>query len=104
MAGDFLLASGYRILVRKYRCPLGEIDLVAMDGGSLVFVEVKTRRGATFGHPSESVNARKRQRLYRVARYYLSQTRREEAPCRFDVVSIRLGTPAPVVEIVRNAF
>lgn len=104
MAECFLRENGYRILARNYRCPLGEIDLVAMDGESLVFIEVKTRRGETFGHPAESVDAIKRRRLYRVARHFIAQTRTGALPCRFDVVSVRPGGCDPAVEVIRGAF
>ena len=66
-AAQHLLARGYRILDRNWRCAQGEIDIVACGDGVLVFVEVKTRRSLAFGHPFEAVDARKRERLWRLA-------------------------------------
>ncbi|KZE91068.1 YraN family protein [Microbacterium sp. TNHR37B] len=65
-AADYLLAAGYRVVDRNWRCSEGEIDIVATRGASLVIVEVKTRRTAWFGHPFEAVDARKAARLWRL--------------------------------------
>jgi len=80
--------AGLVILDRRYRTARGEIDLIAADGELVVFVEVKTRRGAGFGRPAEAVGSVKRQRLARVARHYLWHRRWSERPCRFDVVEV----------------
>lgn len=66
-AAAFLARLGWRILARNWRCPGGELDIVAVDGGDLVVVEVKTRTSELFGHPFEAVDARKRARLWRLA-------------------------------------
>ncbi len=99
-----LKKQGYKILTRNYTCPLGEIDLVARQGGTLVFVEVKTRRGEQFGTPQEAVHFAKQAKLRRLADYYLKQQRLGEVPVRFDVVGITLGEQGPRVEIIANAF
>ncbi|MDQ1128796.1 YraN family protein [Microbacterium sp. SORGH_AS_0888] len=66
-AADYLIGCGWRILQRNWRCPAGELDIVAHDGTEIVVVEVKTRRSDLFGHPFEAVDARKRARLWRLA-------------------------------------
>ena len=91
IAARHLESRGFRILARRYRTRLGEIDLVARSRDLLVFVEVKTRRGAGFGPPQESVNLLKQARLCRVASLYLAEHPalvRAEIACRFDVVAI----------------
>lgn len=103
LAAQYLQRAGYRILVRNYRCRYGEIDLVAEEGGNLVFIEVKTRSGAGFGHPLEAVDRRKRGQLTRAARRYLEENGAGERFCRFDVVAISLAGE-PRLELVRNAF
>ena len=101
LAADFLRAQGLTIVKRNYRCRFGEIDLVAHDGDTLVFVEVRQRRSDAFGGARESITAAKRKRLITAARHYLAR-RRGTPPCRFDAVLIR-GEP-PQIEWVRNAF
>ncbi len=95
-----LEASGYRIVCRNYRCRLGELDIVAWDGPTLVFVEVKTRRGAG-ACPEEAVDGWKRARLARIARHYLASRGLGEVDCRFDVVAVGEGG---VLRVIRDAF
>ncbi|MHB8764523.1 MAG: YraN family protein, partial [Deferrisomatales bacterium] len=90
LAARHLRSLGYRILERNYRCPLGEIDCVAVEGRTLVFLEVKTRRSARYGGPLEAVDRSKRRRLTRLARHYLMEKRLGEVPQRFDVVAVWL--------------
>lgn len=92
-AAALLARHGLEILARNYRTRLGEIDLVARDGETLVFVEVRSRASDRFGGALESVTAAKRHRLVAAARQYLSLLRREP-PCRFDVVTVQAGEPA----------
>ncbi len=101
LAGGHLERAGLRTLVRNYRCPQGEIDLVMDDRGTLVFVEVRYRHTPGFGSAAESVDRRKQQRLVAAARHYLAALRADR-PCRFDVVAMT-GTP-PRFEWIRNAF
>ena len=91
-AARFLQARGLRIVARNYRTRQGEIDLVAMDGAVLVFVEVRMRASAGFGDGAESVDHRKRRRIEAAARHYLMRLGREPA-CRFDVVSLERDEP-----------
>jgi len=81
-----LVRLGYRIIERNCRSRWGELDLVAYDGDTLVFVEVKARRSLEFGEPAYAVDRRKQSRLIRLAERYLSRRRLGEPTCRFDVV------------------
>lgn len=93
------------MLERNVRFRSGEIDLVAEEGGSLVFVEVKTRTGAGFGTPAEAVDARKQLQLIRLAMLYLAGKGSSSRPCRFDVVSVVPGpNGAWQCEVFRDAF
>ncbi|MCX6356506.1 MAG: YraN family protein [Candidatus Aureabacteria bacterium] len=105
VAESFLRAQGYRILARNYRCRHGEIDLIAMDGEVLAFVEIKGRRGNRFGSPFEAVTAEKQRRIARVAQHYLLACRMQRARARFDVVGIRWGrTDGHECALVKDAF
>jgi putative endonuclease len=95
---------GYRCIVRNYRCPLGEVDLIARDGDTLVFVEIKTRKGRSLGYAKEAVNRRKRRQLSKVALAYMKANGCSEARARFDVVVINLEGKAEEIEVIRNAF
>lgn len=91
MAERHLAASGIRIADRRWRCRYGEIDLVAMDGDEVVFVEVKTRVRASFGAPEEAVTAAKRSRLRAAALMWLAQRGLDGRPYRIDVVAVEGG-------------
>jgi putative endonuclease len=91
-AARFLERQGLAIVARNYRTRMGEIDLVARDGATLVFVEVRMRSSADYGGGAESIGWRKRSRIEAAARQYLANLRREPA-CRFDVVTLDGGTP-----------
>ncbi len=88
LAAAFLERKGLKILARNYRCRFGEIDLVALSGGSLVFVEVRARASEAFGGAAGSITAAKRRRIVAAARHYLARHRVSSA-CRFDVVLIQ---------------
>ena len=91
-AANFLSRKGLEIVARNYRTRMGEIDLVARDGTTLVFVEVRMRSGDAFGGALASVDARKQRRLVAAARQFLSRLG-SEPPCRFDVVTVQGGAP-----------
>jgi putative endonuclease len=99
-----LARRGYVILARRYRRRGGELDIVAKDGSTIVFVEVKTRGSRMFGGGGEAVTPLKRRRLVAVALDYLARHHLEAAPCRFDVVSIHAGADGPAFEVYRDAF
>jgi putative endonuclease len=100
-AGAYLERQGYEIVEYNFRCRQGEIDIVAREGGYLVFVEVKYRRGTVSGSPFEAVDYRKQRMISRTAsRYCYVHGYGENTPCRFDVVAV-LGED---MKLVRNAF
>ena len=101
LAAAYLEKQGLTIVARNYRCRLGEIDLVARDGATTVFIEVRKRRSAAFGGAAASITAAKRMKLMKAARHYIS--RLQSLPqCRFDALLIE-GEP-PRIEWIRNAF
>jgi len=105
IAIKFLKEKGYRIIERNYRCPMGEVDVVAEDKETLVFVEVKTRTSTNFGLPEEAVSYRKKQHLSRIASFYLLYHKIKEANCRFDVVSILTESDKiKDIHLIKNAF
>ena len=95
---------GYTILARRYRRSRGELDIVARDGPTLVFVEVKARDGRAFGDGAAAVTEAKQRRIVRLAAEYVARSRLPECPFRFDVVSIQFDTGCPVIEVFPNAF
>ena len=103
-AAAYLTARGLAILARNYRVKGGELDLVAMDGPTLVFVEVRLRSRMDFGGPEASVTGAKRRRLSLAARHWLAGPgARHRGPCRFDCLLLRrVDDPAP--EWLRHAF
>lgn len=105
VAARYLEAGGLRVVDRNWRCRAGEIDIVAEEGATLVFCEVKTRRGLDYGSPAEAVTRAKQERLRVLAMQWLTAHRRPYCPVRFDVVSVVVGrTGAAAVEHVREAF
>ena len=100
-AAAYLEGRGLKIVARNYRCRFGEIDIVARDGATLVFVEVRARTSDAFGGAAASITPAKRRRLVATARHYLSR-QRADAPCRFDVVL--LSGSAPRIEWIPDAF
>ena len=104
LAAAALKKQGYKILERNYVTPLGEIDLIARQGKTVVVVEVKTRKSTRFGSPQEGVSATKQGRLRRLADYYLKAKRLTGSPVRFDVVAVTMTENGPQVEIIQGAF
>jgi putative endonuclease len=95
---------GYEIVARRYRERGGEIDIIAMDGPTWVFVEVKARDTREFGEAAEAVTPFKRRRIARLALDYMTRRRLAGVPCRFDVVSIHFDAGRPQIEVFQNAF
>lgn len=98
VAERFLVASGLVVLDRNWRCPLGEIDIVARDGDALVVCEVKTRSSTAFGHPLEAVSAAKALRLRRLASAWVEQHGVRPAEIRIDLVAV-LRVPSGAAEV-----
>jgi putative endonuclease len=104
LAEDHLRRLGYGIVARDVRMPIGQLDLVARDGPTLVFVEVKTRAGVGFGLPQEAVDAKKIRKLRQLALYYLKQAP-HRGPVRFDVIGLILRNGQLLrVDHIKNAI
>ena len=100
-AAEYLTGVGYTILEKNFRCREGEIDLIAREGGYLVFVEVRYRKNTAKGHPLETVNLVKQRKICRVSQYYLMKNRiLPDTPVRYDVAAV-LGDE---IKILKNAF
>jgi putative endonuclease len=105
VASAVLARRGYRIVERNCRSRWGELDVVAYDGDTLVFIEVKARRAVQFGDPAYAVDRRKQRRIVRLAQRYLIRRRLGEPPCRFDIVVVdERAAWTPRVEVITNAF
>jgi len=99
LAAETLMSKGYRILERNFRCRQGEIDLVAEDEQDIIFVEVTTRRGASFGLPEDAVTIRKRRKLVEVASNYLDLHTCSDRSWRIDVVAVQFSSSGKLEEI-----
>lgn len=104
-AARYLKSRGFQILARNFSSPAGELDLVALDGTTLVFVEVKTRANESFASAESAVNTKKRVHLCRAAQYYIHQKRAFDRPARFDVIAVVMPDDAAVeLRHTPNAF
>ncbi len=93
------------VLERRYSTPVGEIDLIMRDGETIVFVEVKSRRDDRLSDPEAAVNAAKRRKMTKCARYFINQRKLHERPCRFDIVAVILPINGePTVKHIPEAF
>lgn len=101
-ARSYLESVGYVITEVNYRCPLGEIDIVAQDGKTVVIVEVRTKTSSVYGRPDESITAVKYHRLYRLAQYYLNGISKPAAACRIDLVAVMLDKNTFNVEYLHH--
>jgi len=102
LAAKHLEGQGYVILARNWCCHSGELDMVAKDGNTLVFIEVKTRRSTVCGSPAEAVNTKKQEKVRLVARHFLYENRTGAAAYRFDVVAV--NATDKTVTIIKDAF
>jgi putative endonuclease len=100
----FLKKKGYRIIEQNYVCKMGEMDIIAREKDTLVFVEVKTRTSMAFGPPQLAVNKFKQRQLSKVALNFLKQKKLEDVKARFDVVAILLPPEQEEIELIRDAF
>ena len=103
LARELLTASGYTIERTNVRFPAGEIDIIAREGATLCFVEVRSTACVEWGGPLGSITDQKRRRLIRAARWYLARERTLPAEIRFDVVAV-VWEDGPTLELVRGAF
>jgi len=111
LAESYLKRKGYKILDRNWEGKSGEIDIVAQDGDTIVFVEVKTRSSESFGSPKEGVDGRKRKHMSSVANEYRKKKKKEDKPARFDVVAVSIKgntlfarMRSPQIEHIEGAF
>jgi putative endonuclease len=103
LAVDYLKEHGYKIIERNYRTKIGEIDIIAKDRDTIVFIEVKARKSKAY-NPKEAITKSKKRKISMTALYYLKATRQINVRARFDVVSIGFENKTETVEIVKNAF
>ncbi len=90
-ATEFLKQKGYKIIKTNFKTYVGEIDVIARDNDTVVFVEVKTRTGTEYGTPAQAVTAKKQEKYYKVASEFLQKEKLDDCACRFDVVEIENG-------------
>ncbi len=102
-AEAFLRARGYTIVARNFRCPLGEVDLIALQRRTIVFIEVKTRRGGAAA-PLDAVDRRKQRQIRRVAEWYVNAQRLHGREVRFDAIAIAHDGDRVECELMRDAF
>lgn len=103
-ASKFLKKNGYKIIERNFRCRSGEIDIIAKEGKTVVFVEVKARNSATKGDPASAVTARKQKSITRAALHYLKTKSIYDQKVRFDVIAINESDPDSRIRLIKNAF
>ena len=104
LAASYLAEQGYNIVQRNWRCPLGELDIVAEAGETLIFVEVRTRRSHRFGLAEESLTPTKQSRLVDLARTYLQESATLDCSWRIDVVTVQWEAGQPKINHVENAI
>lgn len=108
IAEKYLLKSGYAVVSKNFRCPIGEIDIIALNKNSLIFVEVKTRTSTKFGYPKEAVNYYKKNKIIKVAETFLSYNKKyANYLSRFDVIEILIDPKTfklNNINHIKNAF
>jgi len=104
IAADFLKKNGYRIIDKNFRCPLGEIDIVAREKGAIVFVEVKTRKSSTLGYPEQAVGIKKQKKMSQLALWFLQKKKITDTSARFDVIAITMLSSGNEIKLFKNAF
>jgi len=104
MACEEIEKLGYVIIERRYRTRFGEIDVIANDRGTVVFVEVKTKTDSSFSDPVESVTKQKQRRLVSMAEQYAAYNALDATPCRFDVVTVDIAVAPPKITVYQDAF
>ncbi len=105
IAADYLQKNGYKILTRNYAVSIGEIDIIAADQETLVFVEVRTRSGRlAHEYNLSSIDAKKQHKLSKMALFFLKEKNVFHKKARFDVVSVALSDPVEKIRLIKNAF
>lgn len=101
----YLRKNGYRICEINFRCPLGEIDIIARDKtGDIVFLEVKTRKSIDLGYPEQAVGTRKQKKMSQLALWYLQKKKMADHNARFDVIAVTLLPEGNEIKLIQNAF
>jgi len=104
VAAQYLRKQGYKIVERNFRCTLGEMDIIAFDGDSLCFIEVKTLSSKNYGPPEIAVDIKKQRKLSKVALSYLNRNHLHEMKARFDVVAVTLDPGEERLQLIKDAF
>ncbi|AHF07558.1 YraN family protein [Desulfitobacterium metallireducens] len=103
LAAQIVVSKWLKILMRNFRCSVGEMDIIALEGNRLIFIEVRTRSTPKFGWGEESIQSKKRGRLQRIAEYFLlSRQYREWPPIRFDLIAIRWDEDNPQTKWIKG--
>ena len=104
LAVRYLKKRGYKVLERNYTCPVGEIDIIARDKKTIVFVEVKTRRSMSYGSARLAITPHKQRKISMTALYYLKCNRQVDQDARFDVVTVQSTGGMQEIDLIQNAF
>ncbi|HOW57095.1 MAG TPA: YraN family protein [Smithellaceae bacterium] len=104
IAAAYLGKNGYKICETNFRCPLGEIDIIAREKNTIVFIEVKTRKSNAFGYPEQAVGLKKQKKMSLLALWYLQEKKLSGAAARFDVVAITQRPEGNEIRLIKNAF
>ena len=100
----YLKKKGYKILLQNYTCPVGEIDIVARDKKTIVFVEVKTRRSMSYGSARMAITPQKKRKISMAALYYLKTNQKLDQGARFDVITVQTSDRGKSIDHIQNAF
>lgn len=104
-ACKYLKKKGYQILKKDFRCKIGQIDIIARDGDTLCFIEVKCRSSYSFGQPEEAITWKKKQRIKKIAEYYILRKRITDTDIRYDAVTIlEPKDDKKQISLIKNAF
>jgi putative endonuclease len=104
LAVRYLKKKGYKVLERNYACPVGEIDIIARDKKTIVFVEVKTRRSRSYGSARLAITPHKKRKISMTALYYLKFNQQMDQDARFDVVTVQSVGGMQEIDLIQNAF
>ena len=104
LAVRYLKKKGYKVIQQNYTCPLGEIDIIARQKKTIVFVEVKTRRSLSFGSAKLAITPHKQRKISMAALYYLKSNQQMDQDARFDVVTVQTTSGSQEIDLIQNAF
>ena len=103
-ATEYLIKNGYKIIERNFFCKRGEIDIIAKDGDTIVFIEVKTRKSIKYGTPAEAVDEIKQKHIYKAAEYYLYSRNLEKEYVRIDVIEVYYKKDEHIINHIKKAI